>query len=165
MTVPPIEIFDDIRQHHGHYCPMSTLGGRMGWAARQRLIADGAEGNLQATVYARTCALDGISRTTSCDESSGTLVVKMTGEHRLDLCNLGGAGITVTLTDAALQTAWDYRQAGNVLERERASLTSVELAQRETKLTALLDDVLQKFRTQPDEELLNFAALATAVEG
>jgi formylmethanofuran dehydrogenase subunit E len=165
VTLPPFEMFTDIRQHHGHYCPMSTLGGRMGWAARQRLSADGVEGDFRATVYARTCALDGISRTTGCDESFGTLVIKMTGEHRLDLINSNGIGISVVLTDVALQAAWDYRQAGNALERERASLSSEELTQCETELAAMLDDVLQRFRTQPDKELLSFAVLATAVEG
>ena len=48
------EIFARIYARHGHRCPMSTLGGRLGLAAMQWL-GDGA-GELQAIYSNRTCA-------------------------------------------------------------------------------------------------------------
>lgn len=165
MMHPPAEVFTDILDYHGHYCPMSTLGGRMGWAARRRLEAAGVDNGLRATVYARTCALDGISRTTGCTEGAGTLVVRTTGEHRLDLCGPDGTGIAVRLTAAALQSAGDYRQASAALESVRASLPEPQLHEREAALTVQLDELLAAFRRQPDTELLDIVPLPSAVEG
>lgn len=165
IPLPPPDVFIAIRNEHGHYCPMSTCGGRMGWAARKRLEAAGISDRLMALVYARSCALAGIVQTTGCDEATGTLRLLPGGQHRLDLRTESGAGISVQLTAAALRRTGVYRQAHAMLESQRAALSATELRQREAALAVQLDILLDELRTCPDEELMMVTELAAAVKG
>ena len=63
MTQPP-DIFQRIYARHGHRCPMSTLGGRMGLAAMTTLGPQPVE-SLEARYAHDTCAVDGIDVITS----------------------------------------------------------------------------------------------------
>ncbi len=73
--IPAPQLFAELATRHGHYCPMSTLGLRVGWAARRKL-----EGELQEMTYlTETCAVDGI-RLALGDE---LLQVKEQGRHIL----------------------------------------------------------------------------------
>ncbi|MBW6512616.1 MAG: hypothetical protein K0A93_10995 [Desulfuromonadaceae bacterium] len=163
--MPPPDVFIAIRNEHGHYCPMSTCGGRMGWAARKRLEAAGISGRLMALVYTRSCALAGIVQTTGCDEATGTLRLLPGGQQRLDLRTESGAGISVQLTAAALRRSGAYRQARAILESQRAALSATELQQREAALAVQLDILLDELRTCPDEELMRVTELTAAVKG
>ncbi len=150
MSAPP-EIFAAIYRRHGHRCPMSTLGGRLGLAAR--LVLGGGD-KMQAVYHIRTCALDGIAVTTGCREEEGNLRVAERGEHRLWLTN-GDSTVMVTLRPAALEIAGRYRQASEALEREGAALTEQERQRREAAVQQILDEVLQALWTLPDEILLD----------
>ena len=105
MINPP-EIFARIYTRHGHRCPMSTLGGRLGLAAMTLL--GGSVSELQAVYSIRTCAMDGIAETTGCTEEAGTLVLKSDGRHALTLSS-PQASVEVELTDEALEMAGRYR--------------------------------------------------------
>ena len=112
MINPP-EIFARIYNRHGHRCPMSTLGGRLGLAAMTWL--GDSSGELQAVYSNRTCALDGIAEVTCCSEEHGSLVVKSDGRHALILKS-PQASIEVELTIEALAMAGRYRSLCNRLE-------------------------------------------------
>lgn len=148
MSAPP-DPFPRIYDVHGHRCPMSTLGGRLGLAARRALAGEG----LQATYSIRTCALDGIAVTTGCREADGSLQVDEIGRHRLTVA-AGGNAVTVELRPAALEIAGRYRQASEALERDRAVLVGAERQRREAEVQQILDAVLQALWTFPDEALL-----------
>ena len=97
------DIFLHIRARHGHYCAMSTLGGRLGLAALAAL-GEGADG-LTATYRIETCAADGIALATGCLPEEGRLTVCNEGRHRLELRTVDGRGVAAELTPAALEAA------------------------------------------------------------
>ncbi|WP_432823408.1 FmdE family protein [Trichloromonas sp.] len=143
----PRALFDEIYARHGHRCPMSTLGGRIGYAAAAQVAA----GERLAIYYANTCALDGIRVTTGI----GSPRVIEQGRHALVLVGRAdGRGVQVSLRPAALDIAWEYRRVSEALDRDRAGLDEAALAMRQAELAQVLDGVLQRLWTLPDEELL-----------
>ena len=119
------DLFLRIRARHGHYCAMSTLGGRLGLAALAAL-GEGC-GVLTAVYSIDTCAKDGIAEATGC-----TPVVKAEGCHRLALRRADGAGVVAELTPAALAEAARCRQrldAGEEAEAVLALLRSAPVAE------------------------------------
>ena len=154
MSLPPEQLFAEIYQIHGHRCPMSTLGGRLGFAARQRLAGTAP---LSATYYIATCAADGISVMTGCNKADGSLRIVERERHALWLESHDGRALYAELSSNALQLAGDYRALDQTLQKEEASLSPVELQQRRTTKDAAFEELLQKFWTLPDEELMNFA--------
>ena len=152
MTMIPSELFDRIYSRHGHRCPMSTLGGRMGWAAREALGE--AEGTLEAVYFASTCALDGIRETTGCHETSGTLRMEDRGEHRLRLTGPASV-VEATLRPFALRIAERYRICCARLEAERSRLGPEQIALREAERERVLQSVLQELWTLPDRDLID----------
>lgn len=102
------DLFLRICARHGHYCAMSTLGGRLGGAAVQAL-GEGA-GELTATYCIDTCAADGIAVATGCLQEDGRLIVRNEGRHRLELRWVGGNGVAAELTVAALERAAECRR-------------------------------------------------------
>lgn len=150
VTQDPPEIFARIYTRHGHRCPMSTLGGRLGLAAMKRL--GDHDGDLQAIYSNRTCALDGIAEATGCSEASGTLLVKSDGRHALTLQS-PRAVVAVALTDEALAMAGRYRALCNRLEQGWDDLEPQEQARRRAEMDAMLDDLLPQF-WQAEDALL-----------
>lgn len=152
-AVPP-ELFEEIYRRHGHRCPMSTLGGRLGYAAFRHLAA-GPEENLLALYHIRTCALDGIGVATGCTLAAGNLRVREEGRHALTLVRRqDGGGVEATLREEALAIAWEYRRVCEVLERERPGLSEQELREREGRREAILEGVLLRLRGEDEENLL-----------
>lgn len=97
------ELFLRIHARHGHYCPMSTLGARLGLAAIQALGETAA--GLRGWYQIETCALDGIALTTGCLPEEGRLTVLAEGRHRLRLQDDSGHGVCAELTATALERA------------------------------------------------------------
>ena len=137
MTHSSEDLFLRIRARHGHYCPMSTLGGRLGMAALGALGDD--SGELTATYRIDTCAADGIAVATGCLPEEGRLTVRAEGRHRLELHG-DGRGVCAELTNAALQQAAACRRW----------LDAGEDA----------DSVLAALRTAADQELIVLTPLS-----
>ena len=142
MDCDPPELFARIYARHGHRCPMSTLGGRLGLAAMACFA--GTTERLQALYSHRTCALDGIAEVTGCSEETGTLVVKNTGHHALVLSSPRQT-VELALTDTALEMAGRYRLLCGRLEQNWADLGPDEQARRRGEMDALLDELLPRF--------------------
>ncbi len=154
----PRELFDEIYARHGHRCPMSTLGGRIGYAAAAQVAA----AERLAVYYANTCALDGIRVTTGI----GNPRVIEQGRHTLVLVDRAdGRGVQVSLRPAALDIAWEYRWVSEALDRDRAELDAAGLTARQAELGQVLDGVLQRLWTIPDEELLEIVPVTLDLEG
>jgi formylmethanofuran dehydrogenase subunit E len=133
---------------------MSTLGGRLGHAARRRL-PETAGASLRAIYGVATCAVDGIAVTTGCSEGAGTLQIEDRGRHLLLLRDVGGGlAVTAEIRPETLDMAAVYRRFDEALERERSSLGVAELAQRLQEKASILDALLPKLRTWPEDELL-----------
>lgn len=130
MPVIP-ELFQRIHDRHGHYCPMSTLGARLGLAALQALGETTAE--LRAWYQIETCAVDGIALSTGCLPEEGRLTVLAQGRHRLRLQDDCGHGVYAELTAGALERAAACRRlldaADPAAEAALAALRSDPLAE------------------------------------
>lgn len=159
MGLPPRQLFAEIYRIHGHRCPMSTLGGRLGFAARQKFA--GRE-PLTATYFIDTCAADGISVMTGCQKSDDSLRIMPQDRHALWLQDDDGRGIFAELSSSALQLAGEYRTLDQSLQKEEAHLSSTERQERQTTKELFLDALLQKLWILPDEELMNFATTLPA---
>jgi formylmethanofuran dehydrogenase subunit E len=151
MSFEPPEIFTRIYDRHGHRCPMSTLGGRLGLAALKWL--GDSDGDLQAIYSNRTCATDGIAETTGCSEDKGSLIVKGDGHHVLALKSVQ-ASVEVELTAEALQMAGRYRSLCNRLEKGWDDLEVDEQIRRRAEMDAMLDELLPEFWQAEDSQLV-----------
>jgi len=108
--LPPRSLFEALAVKHGHYCPMSTLGLRLGWAARKRL-----DGKLLSAAYAAaTCAADGIRLAFETENLSVTDL----GLHRLCWVDSFAHHRQIELTPMALELAASYRTFTSENERE-----------------------------------------------
>jgi len=98
--LPPHQLFVELAERHGHYCPMSTLGLRVGWAALRRL-----RGEIQsATYYEKTCARDGIRLALNLE----SLDVEAQDKHLLRFSD-GGNHWLIELLPKTLELAASYR--------------------------------------------------------
>lgn len=93
---------DDVRNaiaFHGHLCPMSVLGARMGLFAMRKLSVKRATGiKLIGIVYNDLCAVDGFQFVTGCTTGKGTLIVRDYGMLSADLFDVDAKrGIHVSL--------------------------------------------------------------------
>lgn len=161
--LPPPNLFEEIYRRHGHRCPMSTLGGRMGYAALRRLPAAGQGAELRAVCYARTCAVDGIAHATGCSEADGTLVIDDRRRHALILTDRrSGRRVEIVLSEAALAMAGEYRDFRAGIEKRRPQLGPVELDQLEAQREKMLDHLLDRLRRAAEGTLLICRELAEA---
>lgn len=159
MGLPTRQLFAEIYEIHGHRCPMSTLGGRLGFAARERLAG---RAPLTATYYIATCAADGISVMTGCQRSDDSLRIVPQERHALWLQDADGHGLFAELSHSALQLAGGYRLLDQEFMRDEARLGAAERQERQRAKELFLDDLLQKLWTLPDDELLDFATTLPA---
>ena len=159
MSLPPHQLFAEIYRIHGHRCPMSTLGGRLGFAARQKVTG---RPPLLATYFIDTCAADGISVMTGCSKAAGTLWIVARQRHALWLQDETGCGLFAELSDPALQLAGTYRTLDLAFQKEEAHFTKEKRQQRLAARELFLEELLQKLWTLPDAELMNFAAALPA---
>lgn len=152
---PAPQVFTEIYRRHGHRCPMSTLGGRLGYAARRELASGSAGAPLLARYHVATCALDGIRHTTGCHEGNGSLLVVEEGRHALALVRRDdGCGVEVEIRPETLALAGEFRAFDEALDRDRAELSPVGLRERLDERDRLLDELLERLRTVPDAELM-----------
>ena len=154
MHREPPEIFARIYARHGHRCPMSTLGGRLGLAVNKILSGQKV---LQAVYGNRTCALDGIAETTGCSEQNGMLRVDNDGRHVLAV-NTVEESIQVELTPHALEMAGRYRALCNRLERHWEQLDNAEQSRRRDEMDSMLDELLPQLWKAEDEILIRRVA-------
>ncbi len=104
-----IDLYRQLAERHGHYCPMSTLGLRLGLELVRRLRADAA-GSWQLTYRARTCAADGIALALEASSVPAELQVEPLGQHLLLCVAVDGRELSLGLSAEALQLAAGYRE-------------------------------------------------------
>lgn len=159
MGLPPHQLFAEIYKIHGHRCPMSTLGGRLGFAVKEKFAGREAR---RATYFIDTCAADGISVMTGCSRAAGTLQIVARQRHALWLQDADECGLFAELSPSALHLAGSYRTLDLAFQKEEAHLSKSERQQRLTAKELFLEELLQKLWTLPDGELMNFATTLPA---
>jgi formylmethanofuran dehydrogenase subunit E len=114
--------FKGLYEFHGHRCPMSTMGARLGLAAMAALCVTKADQFLvEGHYYSRNCALDGIQFTTGCtlgngnfsfeDHGRASLVLRMRDESRC---------VTVSVSEPALARLAEHKRRKTELLEEKA---------------------------------------------
>lgn len=120
-----IDLYSQLAERHGHYCPMSTLGLRLGLEAVRHLQGRWAE-DWQFCYQSRTCAVDGIilafeSRCLAID-----LQIAQHGQHLLHCRSAGGRELSLCLSQEAMQLANQYRAvSGNEQVKHLESLRTL----------------------------------------
>jgi formylmethanofuran dehydrogenase subunit E len=147
---PGQEFFAALERLHGHRCPMSILGARLGLAARAALGEwQQSERRLRARFHHRTCALDGVQLATQCTLGNGNIEVLPEGEHRLELTVTGDPRhAEAVLRPEGLERGRRY--GGLRTRAEELPPESEERRTMETQMMAILTDL----ETAPAEELV-----------
>lgn len=104
-----IDIYGQLAARHGHYCPMSTLGLRIGLEVVRRL-SDAESAGWQFCYQSRTCAVDGIGLALKNNSLAGALQVEQQGQHLLHCKSAHGRELSLCLSAEALQLAAQYRE-------------------------------------------------------
>jgi formylmethanofuran dehydrogenase subunit E len=121
-----------LKRLHGHRCPMSILGARLGLAARERVGRHGEDGDVAAVYYHRTCAIDGIQAALGTTSGNTNIEVRPEGIHRLEAVNkTKRMYVTVSLTEEALSRGREYgelRRSGGDKARMEEILKGLEAA-------------------------------------
>lgn len=147
MTAPTTTLSEDfwakLAWIHGHRCPMSIMGARLGHAASLRVGRHGKGVDVTALFMNRNCALDGIMATLGTTPGNQNLKVDPRGLNMLEAANdETGARVRVTLTEEALSLGKRYaelrKSGGGEVERE---------------------EILQKLQSLPETEVVEVAVL------
>ena len=115
-----LELYRQLAERHGHYCPMSTLGVRLGEEAL-RQFASLPQIDLELCYLAQTCAIDGIRIVFETSNFNNDLRVERSGQHRLR-CRSAGKELSLLLSEEAMQLAAGYRDLAEAEQPQRLEL-------------------------------------------
>jgi len=146
---------------HGHLCPMSVLGARMGLLALRKLGVKRATGiKLTGVVYNDLCAVDGFQFVTGCTTGKRTLIVRDYGMLSADLFDANARkGMHISLKalnelPEVMRYALDY--GAKMQSFVKRSFDSEE--ERKSALRKLNDEaaeIVASLEDIADEELFN----------
>jgi formylmethanofuran dehydrogenase subunit E len=94
--------FSEVTKFHGHVCPGSALGYRVGEIAIQKLISPRAiDEELLAVVENDSCSVDAIQVVTGCTMGKGNLIFKDHGKQAYTFMNRKtGEAVRISLKDS-----------------------------------------------------------------
>ncbi|MBI5189417.1 MAG: hypothetical protein HZA22_01895 [Nitrospirae bacterium] len=113
--------FTALYEFHGHRCPMSTMGARLGLAAMAALgVTKADQFKVEGLFHTKNCALDGIQFTTGCTLGNGNLAYAEEGRAAFTLNRRDGrGGVVVTVSGAALERLSGFKEFKARLMEER----------------------------------------------
>ena len=123
------ELYQRLAERHGHYCPMSTLGVRLGEAALQHLKLL-PRSDLQLCYLMQTCAADGIRIFLESENFTRELSVEPLEQHRLRCRFAADRELSLQLSAEALQLAAGYRNLDETEKPKRLELLRTIAADR-----------------------------------
>ncbi len=115
--------YSRLHSFHGHRCPMSILGARLGLAAKEHVGRHGEDGDVHSHYFHRTCAIDGIQLALGTTTGNSNIEFTPEGTHRLIATNKSKRmQIEVILTPEALRRGKEYgelrRSGGDIMRME-----------------------------------------------
>ena len=123
------ELYQQLAERHGHYCPMSTLGVRLGEEALRHLTRL-PQSDLDLCYLARTCAADGIRMVFESAGYDKDFTIEPLGQHRLRCLLAGGKELSLQLSAEAMQLAAGYRDLDKDEQPKRLELLRTIAAER-----------------------------------
>lgn len=148
---PDAEMCAFLERFHGHTCPGSLMGLRLGLAAKEVL---NAQGKIEAKTFLLACPVDGIQVATGATYGNRAITVEDRKELYLILTDVkNDKQVKARLTQEAMDNGKRFRDLSS---KSRA----LEVGSPEQiALKRKIDDVLDWFRTAPDEKVVTIKAL------
>lgn len=134
------ELYAQLAEQHGHYCPMSTLGLRLGQQALRVASALNAT-NWQFCYYARTCAVDGISLALKRAGLPVDFSVDQQGQHLLLCRSADGKELSLALSPEAMQLAKAYHEFDEDGKQQQLELLRTIAVERLIDISGTTTDV------------------------
>ncbi len=150
---PDPEIYKFLERFHGHTCPGSLMGLRLGMAAKDALKG---HGKLKAKCFVLACPVDGIQVGAGTTYGNKALEVEDRNELYLVLTDAdSGRRVEARLTQKAEEMGKSYRDLS-------ASIRSAAAGSPErTRLEKDREAVLDWFRTAPDSDVVTIRTLGS----
>lgn len=148
---PDAEMSAFLHKFHGHTCPGSLMGLRLGLAAKEAL---NAQGKITARTFPHACPVDGIQVATGATYGNRAITLEEGNGMYLILTDTKtGKRVEATLTQEAMEKGGGFREFSS----KARSLEAGSPEQLEAKKKA--DDILNWFRTAPDENVVAIKVL------
>ena len=143
---PDAEMCAFLAKFHGHTCPGSLMGLRLGLAAKEAL---NAQGRIEAKTFIHTCPVDGIQVATGATYGNRAITVEDDKEMRLILTDTKtGKQVEATLTQEAMERGKGFRELSGKSRGLKAGSPEQLAVKKE------IDDILNWYRTAPDEKVV-----------
>jgi formylmethanofuran dehydrogenase subunit E len=143
---PDAETCDRLERFHGHTCPGSLMGLRLGLTAKEVLKG---HGKLKAKCFILACPVDGIQVGVGTTWGNRGLEVENRGEMSMVLTDVeSGRQVEARLTKKAMEKGKSYRELSEKAHSQPAG--SPKRIGFEKEAEAVLD----WFRTAPDSEVV-----------
>ncbi len=148
---PDAEMCARLERFHGHTCPGSLIGLRLGLTAKEALKG---HGKLKAKCFILACPVDGIQVSIGTTWGNRGLEVENRGEMSMVLTDVeSGRQVEARLTEKAMEKGKSYRDFSKKARSQPAG--SPERIGFEKEAEAVLD----WFRTAPDSEVVTIKVL------
>ena len=148
---PDAETCARLERFHGHTCPGSLMGLRLGLTAKEALKG---HGKLEAKCFVLACPVDGIQVGVGTTWGNRGLEVENRGEMSMILTDVeSGRQVEARLTEKAMVKGKSYRDLSEKARSQPAG--SPERIGFEKDAEAVLD----WFRTAPDSEVVTINTL------
>jgi formylmethanofuran dehydrogenase subunit E len=149
--------FGGLYLFHGHRCPMSTMGARLGAAAMDALGVTKADQFKVRGVYrSRNCALDGVQFVTGCTLGNSNLELEDKGLASFTLFWRETRGaVTAAVSKAALARFAGHKKRKAELEHERPEAPPERIALMESELKEEFERLIDWVQSAPVDELVD----------
>jgi formylmethanofuran dehydrogenase subunit E len=148
---PDAEMCAFLARFHGHTCPGSLMGLRLGLAAKEALHA---RGRIEAKTFLLACPVDGIQVGTGATYGNKAITVDDRNEMYLILTDTkSGKKVEARLTEEAMEKGKGFRELSAKARSLKAGSAEQLAAKKE------VDDILDWYRTTPDEKVVTIQVL------
>jgi formylmethanofuran dehydrogenase subunit E len=144
---PDKEMCAFLEKFHGHTCPGSLMGLRLGLAAKEALHA---EGKIEAKTFLLACSVDGIQVGAGTTYGNKALTVDDKKEMYLILTDTkSGREVEARLTNEAVEKGKGFRELSTKARSLKVG------SQEQLAIKKEIDDILNWYRTEPDEKVVS----------
>jgi len=146
---------------HGHRCPMSTMGARIGIAAMAALeVTKADQFQVEGYFHARNCALDGIQFTTGCTLGNGNLDFEDGGRVAFTLKRRDGrGGVSVSVSESALARLSAFKDKKAALLDERQISGLARAMEIDSEIKAGFEELVDWVQSAGDADLLGITRI------
>ncbi|HSW38405.1 MAG TPA: formylmethanofuran dehydrogenase subunit E family protein [Acidobacteriota bacterium] len=135
-----------LEKFHGHTCPGSLMGLRLGLTAKEAL---NAEGKIEAKTFLHACSVDGIQAGAGTTYGNRALTVEDKKDLYLILTDTkSGRQVEARLTEEATEKGRGFRELSEKSRTLNAG-SPEQLAVRKE-----IDDILNWYKIAPDDKVV-----------